>query len=82
MNLKQLEAFVQDSRGRQFFKGSKAAVPDTADHQCTYFVTGERTECKAFCKKHKRSKIIGRWKGSVPLCETDDRSAEKNRRTV
>ena len=81
MNLKQLEAFVQVAEGGSFQR-QQAAVPDTANHQCTYFVTGERTECKAFCKKHKRSKIIGRWKGSVPLCETDDRSAEKNRRTV
>ena len=32
---------------------------------------------QGFCKKHKRSKIIGRRKGSVPLCKTDDRSAEK-----
>lgn len=59
MNLKQLEAFVQVAEGGSFFKGSKTAVSDTANHQCTHFVTGERTECKAFRKKYKRSKIIG-----------------------
>ena len=51
MNLKQLEAFVQVAEGGSFSKAAK--------HQCTHFVTGERTECKAFRKKYKRSKIIG-----------------------
>ena len=77
MNLKQLEAFVQVAEGGSFSKAAKQLFLTQPTISAHIFVTGERTECKAFCKKHKRSKIIGRWKGSVPLCETDDRSAEK-----
>ena len=53
MNLKQLEAFVQVAEGGSFSKAAKQLF------LTQHFVTGERTECKVFCKKYKRSKIIG-----------------------
>ena len=67
MNLKQLEAFVQVAEGGSFSKAAKQLFltqPTISAHisslekelNARLFV---RTECKAFRKKYKRSKIIG-----------------------
>ena len=82
MNLKQLEAFVQVAEGGSFSKAAKQLFLTQPTISAHISSLEKELNARLFVRNTKRSKIIGRWKGSVPLCETDDRSAEKNRRTV
>ena len=81
MNLKQLEAFVQVAEGGSFSKAAKQLFLTQPTISAHISSLEKELNARLFVRNTKEVKLSDE-KGSVPLCETDDRSAEKNRRTV
>lgn len=82
MNLKQLEAFVQVAEGGSFSKAAKQLFLTQPTISAHISSLEKELNARLFVRNTKEVKLSDDGKGSVPLCETDDRSAEKNRRTV